>query len=142
MKSLRHDRRERLRDTGRWLRTVVMQTFVTGPALFFFVLAVMGARGNAGSSLLQAAESLLRDAPAGMVMHCVPATTGGAGSPSPVRPAPCVREAESRDVWVAELNDALATLYTFAAVISFLIALAFTSPPARVRQPHRKTYDQ
>ncbi|MCX0497973.1 hypothetical protein [Erwinia billingiae] len=134
MKSLRHDRREGLRDTGRWLRTVVMQTFVTGPALFFFVLAVMGARGNAGTALLQEAEGMFRDAPAGMIMHCAPATT--------VRPAPCVKEAESRDVWVAELNDALATLYTFAAVISLLIALAFTSPPARFHQPHRKTYDQ
>lgn len=139
MKSLRHDRRERLRDTGRWLRTVVMQTFVTGPALFFFVLAVMGARGNAGAALLQEAGGMFRDAPAGMIMHCAAATTG---RPSPVRPAPCVKEAESRDVWVAELNDALATLYTFAAVISFLIALAFTSPPARFHQPHRKTYDQ
>lgn len=134
MKSLRHDHRERLRDTGRWLRTVVMQTFVTGPALFFFVLAVMGARGNAGAALLQEAEGMFRDAPAGMIMHCAPTTTG--------RAAPCVKEAESRDVWVAELNDALATLYTFAAVISFLTALAFTSPPARFRQPHRKTYDQ
>lgn len=142
MKSLRHDRRERLRDTGRWLRTVVMQTFVTGPALFFFVLAVMVARGNAGAALLQEAEAMFRDAPAGMIMHCAPATTGREGSPSPVRPVPCVREAGSRDAWVAEINDTLATAYTFAAVISFLIALAFTSPPARVRQPHRKTYDQ
>lgn len=139
MKSLRHDRRERLRDTGRWLRTVVMQTFVTGPALFFFVLTVMGARGNAGAALLQEAEGMFRDAPAGMIMHCAPATTG---RPSPVRPAPCVKEAESRDVWVAELNDALATLYTFAAVISLLITLVFTAPPVFRRQPHRKTYDQ
>ncbi|CAX53660.1 Uncharacterized protein EbC_pEb17202070 (plasmid) [Erwinia billingiae Eb661] len=142
MKSLRHDRRERLRYTGRWLRTVLLQTFVTGPALFFFVLAVMVARGNAGAALLQEAEAMFRDAPAGMVMHCVPATTGGADSPSPVRPAPCVREAGSRDAWVAEINDTLATAYTFAAGISLLIALVFTAPPVFRRQPHRKTYDQ
>ncbi|QEW34521.1 hypothetical protein D0N50_22635 (plasmid) [Erwinia billingiae] len=142
MKSLRDDRRERLRDTGRWLRVVLLQTFVTGPSLFLFVLAVMVARGNAGAALLQEAEAMFRDAPAGMVMRCAPATTGGEDTPSPFRPAPCVREAESRDAWVAEINDTLATVYTFAVGISLLIALVFTAPPVFRRRPHRKTYDQ
>ncbi|MEN4709130.1 hypothetical protein [Pantoea agglomerans] len=122
----------------------LLQTLVIHPALLFFLLFLLSAHGPGGGGqwLLNEAEALVRDAPAGQVWGCVsqampvetwppvPDTSRDKAAPvsSDIRPAPppalCVKAAVSRDAWAAQTNDTLLFLYKAGVVLSVLSGLA------------------
>lgn len=129
---------------ARLVQNFLLQTLVIHPALLFFLLFLLGAHGagGAGQMLVNEAERMVRDAPAGEVWGCVsqampveswplvPDTSRDKAAPvsSDIRPAPpeamCVKAAVSRDAWVAQTNDTLLFLYKAGVVLSVLSSLA------------------
>lgn len=124
------------------IQNFLLQTLVIHPALLFFLLFLLGAHGagGAGQMLVNEAERLIRDAPAGQVWSCASRVSREAGPPvtdtsrdkaapvsSDIRPAPpeamCVKAAVSRDAWVAQTNDTLLFLYKAGVVLSVLSGL-------------------
>ncbi|WP_336749847.1 hypothetical protein [Pantoea vagans] len=121
----------------------LLQTLVIHPALLFFLLFLLSAHspGGAGQWLLNEAEKLVRNAPAGEVWGCVsqampvetwpsvPDTSRDKAAPvsSDIRPAPpavmCVKAAVSRDAWAAQTNDTLLFLYKAGVVLSVISSL-------------------
>lgn len=132
----------RLRAAGR-VRNLLLQTLVIHPALLFFLLFVLGAHntGSAGQMLLNEAERLVRDAPAGQVWGCAPQATreadfppaslqtlrDGAPVPAGLKTAPppftCVKAPESREAWINETNGTLLMLYKTVVLLSILASL-------------------
>ncbi|RAH26700.1 hypothetical protein [Pantoea agglomerans] len=133
----------RLRATNR-AGNFLLQTLVIHPALLFFLLFLLSEHGpgGVGQWLLNEAEKLVRDAPAGQVWGCVsqampvetwppvPDTSRDKAAPviSDIRPAPppamCVKAAVSRDAWAAQTNDTLLFLYKAGVVLSVILGLA------------------
>ncbi|KAF6653087.1 hypothetical protein HFD91_21130 [Enterobacteriaceae bacterium EKM102V] len=132
----------RLRATNR-AGNFLLQTLVIHPALLFFLLFLLSAHGSGGAGqwLLNEAEALVRDAPAGQLWGCVsqamPVETWPPVSDtsrdkavpvsSDIRPAPptamCVKAAVSRDAWASQTNDTLLFLYKAGVVLSVLSGL-------------------
>ncbi|MEN4633227.1 hypothetical protein ABEG88_22480 [Pantoea agglomerans] len=133
----------RLRATNR-AGNFLLQTLVIHPALLFFLLFLLNAHGPGGGGqwLLNEAEALVRDAPAGQVWGCVsqampvetwppvPDTSRDKAVPvsNDIRPAPppamCVNAAVSRGAWASQTNDTLLFLYKAGVVLSVLSSLA------------------
>lgn len=122
----------------------LLQTLVIHPALLFFLLFLLSAHSSAGAGqwLLNEAEALVRDAPAGKVWGCVsqaarvetwpPVTDAlrdmAAPVSSDIKPAPspvmCVKATMSRDAWAVETNSTLLFLYKSSVVFSVISRLA------------------
>lgn len=122
----------------------LLQTLVIHPALLFFLLFLLSAHssGGAGQWLLNEAEALVRDAPAGQVWGCVSQATRVESWPSvpdtswdksvpvsrDIRPAPppvtCVKAAESRDAWATETDSTLRSLYLTSVLFSIIAGVA------------------
>ncbi|MGC0946819.1 hypothetical protein WKH55_20470 [Pantoea agglomerans] len=116
----------------------LLQTLVIHPALLFFLLFLLNAHspGGGGQWLLNEAEKLVRDAPAGQVWGCVsqampvkafppaPLTEPSNGASVPSPPGMCVKAAVSRDAWAAQTNDTLLFLYKAGVVFSVISGLA------------------
>lgn len=133
----------RLRATNR-AGNFLLQTLVIHPALLFFLLFLLSAHssGGAGQWLLNEAEALVRDAPAGQVWGCVsqampvetwppvPDTSRDKAAPvsSDIRPAPppvtCVKATESRDAWATETDSTLRSLYLTGVLFSIIAGVA------------------
>ena len=129
---------------ARRVQNFLLQTLVIHPALLFFLLFLLNAHGPGGGGqwLLNEAEALVRDAPAGQVWGCVsqampvetwppvPDTSRDKAAPvsRDIRPAPppamCVKAAVSRDAWAAQTNDTLLFLYKAGVVLSVISSLA------------------
>lgn len=127
----------------RGLTNLLMQTLVIHPALLFFLLFVLDTHntGSAGQMLLNEAERLVRDAPAGQVWGCAPQATleadfppaslqtlrDGAPVPADLKTAPppftCVKAPESREVWINETNDTLLMFYKTGVLLSVFSAV-------------------
>ncbi|AOE42620.1 hypothetical protein BEE12_22800 (plasmid) [Pantoea agglomerans] len=115
----------------------LLQTLVIHPALLFFLLFLLNAHspGGGGQWLLNEAEKLVRDAPAGQVWGCVsqampvkafppaPLTEPRNGASVPSPPGMCVKAAVSRDAWAAQTNDTLLFLYKAGVVFSVISGL-------------------
>lgn len=127
MISLTEMHRNRLADflrVSRWLMKMVAWTFVTGPALIFFLLFIIGSRPNIGASILGQAEHMLRDAPPGQVWGCKPTARHVTDQPSPTPiPLLCAKQPESREAWINEANATLNELYILSMLISFIAGL-------------------
>lgn len=124
----------------RGLTNLLKQTLVIHPALLFFLVFLMSAHqaGGSGQMLLDEAEKLVRDAPAGQVWGCAPpamrmadfapAVNDGAPFPADFKFAPpsvrCEKAAVSREVWAAETSDTLLLLYKAGVVLSVISSLA------------------
>lgn len=122
MISLTEMHRHRLADflrVSRWLITMNAWTFVTGPAVFFVLLFIIGTRPNIGDSILGQAEHRLRGAPAGQVW----------GGKSPARHVttpvllPCEKQSESREAWISEANVSLHEVYIIGMCVSIIAGL-------------------
>ncbi|MBK5017681.1 hypothetical protein [Pantoea sp. S62] len=133
----------RLRATNR-AGNFLLQTLVIHPALLFFLLFLLRAHssGGAGQWLLDEADALVRDAPAGQVWGCVsqampvetwppvPDTSRdkAVSVSSDIRPAPppvkCVKAAESRDAWATETDITLRSLYLTGVLFSIIAGVA------------------
>lgn len=129
---------------ARLVQNLLLQTLVIHPALLFFLLFLLSAHGagGAGQMLVNEAERMVRDAPAGDVWGCVsqampvesrplvPDTSRDKAAPvsSDIKPAPpaamCVKAAVSRDAWAAQTNDTLLFLYKAGVVLSVISSLA------------------
>lgn len=120
--------------TARRVQNLLLQTLVIHPALLFFLLFLLGAHsaGGAGQWLVNEAERLVRDAPAGQVWSCVPP----AGPPASARTGThaadlkhshpsvlCARGPLSHEAWAAEANSRLLFLYRCGVVFSGLSGL-------------------
>lgn len=130
--------------TARRVENLLLQTLVIHPVLLFFLLFLLGAHsaGGAGHLLVSEAEKLVRDAPAGQVWSCasqstrveawlsVPDTSRDKTIPvsRDIKPAPspvtCVKAAESRDVWAAETDSTLRSLYLTGVLFSIIAGVA------------------
>ncbi|KYN62852.1 hypothetical protein IU46_021930 [Pantoea agglomerans] len=125
---------------ARLVQNLLLQTLVIHPALLFFLLFLLSAHGagGAGQMLVNEAERLMRDAPAGQVWSCTSRVLREAGQSVPdtsrdktasvsreIKPAPppvaCVKAAESLEAWATETNSTLRGLY-FSGVLFSIIA--------------------
>ncbi|MEN4605497.1 hypothetical protein ABEG90_23185 [Pantoea agglomerans] len=133
----------RLRATNR-AGNFLLQTLVIHPALLFFLLFLLSAHGSGGAGqwLLNEADALVRDAPAGQVWGCVsqampvetwpPVSDTSREKAAPVisdiRPAPppamCVKAAVSRDAWATETDSTLRSLYLTGVLFSIIAGVA------------------
>ena len=116
----------------------LLQTLVIHPALLFFLLFLLNAYGPGGGGqwLLNEADRLVRDAPAGQVWDCVsqatpvkaippaPLAEPRNGAPVPPPPVMCVKATMSRDAWAAQTNGTLMFLYKAGVVLSVISGLA------------------
>lgn len=142
---------------ARGLTNLLMQTLVIHPALLFFLLFLLSAHqhaGGAGQMLLDEAEKLVRDAPAGQVWGCVsPATPvmafppasltalrDGTPVPDALKTAPppvkCVKTAVSREAWAAKTSGTLLFLYKTAVMLSVISNLAVWHLRRRAKGEH------
>ncbi|MBS0905802.1 hypothetical protein JK229_11760 [Pantoea dispersa] len=147
--------RGRLR-AARGLTNLLMQTLVIHPALLFFLLFLLMSHnaGSAGQMLLDEAEKLVRDAPAGQVWGCVsqarpltafpPAPLSVLREEAPVpealKPAPppvmCEMKAVSRNSWAAQTSGTLLSLYRAGVVLSVIANLAVWHLRRRAKGEH------
>lgn len=128
---------------ARLVQNLLLQTLVIHPALLFFLLFLLGAHGagGAGQMLVNEAERLIRDAPAGQVWSCASRVSREAGPPVtdtsrdktvPVSreikpappPVPCVKAAESREAWATETDSTLRSLYLTGVLFSIIAGVA------------------
>ena len=128
---------------ARLVQNLLLQTLVIHPALLFFLLFLLGAHGagRAGQMLVNEAEKLIRDAPAGQVWSYASRVSREAGPPftdtsrdktAPVsreiKPAPtpvaCVKAAESREAWAIETDSTLRSLYLTGVLFSIIAGVA------------------
>lgn len=126
MISLTEMHRNRLADflrVNRWLMKMIAWTFVTGPALIFFLLFIIGTRPNIGAAILAQAEHMLRDAPTNQVWGCKQPASHMTDQPSPSIPLLCEKQSESRETWINEANANLNELYIVSMCISFIAGL-------------------
>ncbi|MFQ1682375.1 hypothetical protein ACK08B_21265 [Pantoea dispersa] len=142
---------------ARGLTNLLMQTLVIHPALLFFLLFLLSAHqhaGGAGQMLLDEAEKLVRDAPAGQVWGCVsqarpltafpPAPLSVLREEAPVpdalkpdpTPVMCEKAAVSREAWAAEASSTLLLLYRTAVVLSVISNLAVWHLRRRAKGEH------
>lgn len=112
-------------------------SLITVPAVVFFLVMIAGAT-SPGDRLLQMAESLVRDAPRGMVMACpyVPPATDQHGKPlpPPAVKGPCVPEPLPREVWVARTNENALFVYQFAVVLGVLSGIYLWSRRREIKK--------
>ena len=114
---------------ARGLTNLLLQTLVIHPALLFFLLFLLSAHhaGGAGQMLLDEAEKLVRNAPAGQVWGCVSQTP-----PAPVpedlhadtMPAPCIKSPLSAEAWAVRTDGTLLSLYECGVLLSLTVSLA------------------
>lgn len=123
---------------ARGLTNLLMQTLVIHPALLLFLLFLLSAHhaGGAGQMLLNEAEKLVREAPAGQVWGCVPqdlpvkaSLPVASGKPQHSAPVPdaltaaptpvmCEKATVSREAWAQETSSTLQLLYKSAVALS------------------------
>lgn len=138
---------------ARLVQNLLLQTLVIHPALLFFLLFLLSAHGagGAGQMLVNEAERLVHDAPAGQVWSCasqatrvetwpaVPETSRDKTVPvsRDIKPAPspvtCVKVAESHEAWAAETNSALRSLYFSGVLFSIIAGVAVRTLRRRVQ---------
>lgn len=138
---------------ARLVQNLLLQTLVIHPALLFFLLFLLSAHGagGAGQMLVNEAERLVRDAPAGQVWSCdsqatrvetrtsVPDTSRDETVPvsRDIKPAPppvtCVEVAESREAWATETNSTLRDLYFSGVLFSIIAGVAVRTLRRRVQ---------
>lgn len=129
---------------ARLVQNLLLQTLVIHPALLFFLLFLLSAHGagGAGQMLVNEAERLVRDAPAGEVWGCVSQTMPvetwppvpdisrdeAAPVSREIKPAPppvaCVKAAESREAWATETDSTLRSLYLTGVLFSIIAGVA------------------
>lgn len=128
---------------ARQIQNFLLQTLVIHPALLFFLLFLLGAHGagGAGQMLVNEAERLIRDAPAGQVWSCASRVSREAGPPvtdtsrdktvpvsREIKPAPppakCVEVAEGREAWATETNRTLRGFYFTGVLFSIIAGVA------------------
>lgn len=129
---------------SRWLARICGFTFITGPAVLFFVFFLIN-RAPPGEMLMLQAEKMLRGAPTGQVWGCKepsaePPPFTDLKSLPPVQdasaPFSCERQAEAPDVWISRINSAFRNDYRFFCVLSLLTALAVW--PVQLNRPDRR----
>lgn len=102
----------------------LLRTLVVHPAIFAVLLLLLMCKGNIGEGLLNGAEGLVRDAPAGQIWACERISLqGSVPSVDEAEGVECRRQSVPRAVWVDEANRSLVTLYKTGVLLSLLASL-------------------
>lgn len=133
--------RERLEKAARLTRPAslfLLRTLVIHPALLALLIYLLVSWGSAGEMYLNAAENLVRDAPAGQVWQCRENDNKQDVLIAPLaHQSDCSRQAISGEQYVSEVNATLMSIYQAGGMLSLMASALTWLMDLRVNVVHR-----